>query len=105
MDSKAEKLIARLDEVEQLLGDPAVLSDKTRYKELAQEHSYLFEVKNVYQSLQKAKNDLDETESLLKQEKDEDFAEALREEVTSLNQQIHLLCTLHKLSFFLGPKS
>lgn len=88
MELKAQKLIARLEEVEQLLGDPAVLSDKSRYKELAQEHSYLFEVKNVFEALSKAQKDLEETESLLKQEEDGDFAEALKEEVVSLNSQI-----------------
>lgn len=88
MEIKAEKLIARLEEVEHLLGNPAILSDKSRYKELAQEHSYLFEVKNVFEALKKARKDLEETESLLKLEKDQDFAEALREEIESLNREI-----------------
>jgi len=88
METKAKKLISRLDEVERLLGDPAILSDKARYKELTQEHSYLSDVKNVFEPLTKAKKDLEDAETLLKEEKDESFAEALREEITSLTQQI-----------------
>lgn len=88
MEVKAKKLVGRLEEVERQLGDPAVLSDKSRYKELAQEHSYLSEVKNVFDALQRARQDLEDAEAMVKQEKDPAFAEALREEMTSLQGQI-----------------
>lgn len=88
MENKAKKLIVRFEEVERLLGDPQVLSDKARYKELTQEHSYLSSIKNVYEALVKARQDLEDAESILKQERDEAFAESLREEIVSLNAQI-----------------
>ena len=88
MEKKAQKLIVRLEEVERQLGDPQILSDKKRYKELTQEHSYLSEIRYVYEALSRARRDLTDAESILKLEEDEGFAEALREEIQSLSEQI-----------------
>lgn len=41
MEERIRKLLQRLGEVEELLGDPEVVSDQKKFRELAQEHSYL----------------------------------------------------------------
>lgn len=98
MEEKIEKLLSRLDEVETALGDPKVHSDKKRYKELSQEHSYLSELREVYQDFQKASKELQETKDFLQEESDPEFTSAIKEDiekleeaVTSLNAKIETL--------------
>ena len=45
MKERIAKLLGRLEEVEGLLGQPDVVQDKNRYRELTQEHSYLSSIK------------------------------------------------------------
>jgi peptide chain release factor 1 len=88
MEQKIQKLMKRMEEVEGLLMNPSILSDKKRYREMAQEHSYLSEVKNAHEALEKASKELAENKELLAEEKDSDFAQVLREEIESLGQTI-----------------
>ena len=53
MEKKIAQLMGRYEEVETLLGDPNVINDRKQYRELTQEHSYLGDLKQAWQSLQK----------------------------------------------------
>jgi len=85
---KVDQLLKRFDEVEALLGLPEILSDQKRYKELAQEHSYLNSVKEVHDKISKATNQLKENKELLAQESDPEFQAVIKEEIKQLEGQI-----------------
>lgn len=91
MKEKIEKLLSRLDEVETALGDPNVHSDKKRYKELSQEHSYLSELREVYQDFQKATKELQENKDLLKEESDPEFTSVIKEDIEKLEEAVAML--------------
>lgn len=84
MKERVEKLVERFGEVEKLLGEPDVLADQNKYKELTQEHAYLSSIKEAWQSLEKTKKQLSEDKELVKSETDEELLEMLREEIESL---------------------
>lgn len=85
---KVNKLVARLDTVEEKLAHPEAFKDQKEYKALTQEHSYLSEVKDYWDTIQKSEKELKESESLLKVEKDPDFILVLKEEIERLEKTI-----------------
>lgn len=101
MKQKIEKLLLRFAELEKTLGDPDVLSDKKKYKELTQEHSYLSELRDVYEQLQKSQKDLLSSQVLMKDEKDPEFTEVIREEILKLEAEINRCQS--KIEFLLVP--
>ncbi len=88
MKEKIEKLLLRLEEVETALGNPEVHSDKKKYKELSQEHSYLSELRDVYHRLQKREKELGENKALLKEESDPEFTDVIRDDIEKLEAQV-----------------
>lgn len=88
MQRKIDKLLSRLAEVEELLGRPDIFQDQKKYREITQEHSYLTEVKKSADEITKARKHLQESQEMLKEERDLEFAEILREEIRSLEQNI-----------------
>lgn len=84
MKDKVQRLIARLLEVEELLGHPETLSDQKRYRELTQEHSQISELKDVWDKLQSAEKQLVENRALLMAEQDPEMVVLLKEELTRL---------------------
>ena len=75
MDKKVESLLARLKEVEEALFAPGITSDQKRYREIAQEHAFLSDVKVAWEKLQKCVLQYAENQELLKTEKDPAFLE------------------------------
>ncbi len=88
MKEKVLKLLARLQEVEELLGHPETLSDQKRYRELTQEHSQLSELKEVWERLQSSEKLLREDQALLTGEQDPEMIVLLKEELTRLEVEI-----------------
>lgn len=88
MEERIKQLLGRFTEVEELLGQPYILSDQKRYKELAQEHAYLSEIKEAWGSFQSIKKQLEEDKQLLKEETDEELVSMLNEEVESLTEKL-----------------
>ena len=101
MEQKIEKLLLRFAELEKALGDPDILLDKKKYKEITQEHSYLSELSDVYSQFQKSQKDLKSNQLLLKDEKDPEFSEVIREEISILEAEINR-CRA-RLEFLLVP--
>ena len=60
MDEQIRKLLKRFEKLEEMLGHADVLSDQKQYRELAQEHAYLSEVKDLWQRLERLKKQLEE---------------------------------------------
>lgn len=88
MDEQIRKLLKRFEKVEELLGQAGVLADQKQYRELAQEHSYLSEIKDQWQRHERLKKQLEENRQLLKTEKDPEFIEIVRQEIPSLEAEI-----------------
>lgn len=88
MRERINKLLRRLEEVEELLSLPETVSDLKKYRALTQEHSYLFSIKESASALERAEKELAQSSELLKAEKDSDFAEIVREEIAELEKQV-----------------
>lgn len=96
LEGKIEKLLAKLPKIEEELGDPALVQDQKRYRSVTQEHAYLSEIAENWNAYQAAKKQLDDNRELLQEEKDEDFAEMLRDDISQLE------ATLEKLEKVIG---
>jgi peptide chain release factor 1 len=88
MENKVQKLLSRLPEVEDALGQPGVISDQKKYRSLMQEHNYLVDVQSVWQTLQGSEMQLNDNRDLLKTEKDPDFRAVLEEDIAALEKKI-----------------
>lgn len=84
MKDKVQRLLARLLEVEELLGHPETLSDQKRYRELTQEHSQISTLKDVWDKLQSAEKQLAENRVLLAAEQDPEMVVLLKDELARL---------------------
>ncbi|NBO23748.1 MAG: peptide chain release factor 1 [Chlamydiae bacterium] len=93
MQDKILQLLKRFHEVEAELGLPDCLSNQKRYKELAQEHAYLTEVKEVYEAYQKTAKSLSENKEMLQTLSDPEFEGLVKEEI---NEQEKIVEDLNK---------
>ncbi len=84
---KLNTMEARFTEVESLLGDPDVLKDRNRYKELMQEHSHLSEVVQIYQSYKDVLTEIESTKTMMELEPDQEMREMAGEELEQLQQR------------------
>jgi peptide chain release factor 1 len=98
---KVQRLLARLQEVEELLGHPETLSDQKRYRELTQEHSQLSELREEWDRLRSAEKQLTENRALLSGEQDPEMVILLKEEITRL--EVEHEAALKKVETLLVP--
>ena len=101
MDEQVRKLLKRFEKVEELLGHSDLLADQKQYRELAQEHAYLTEVKEHWLRCERLQKQLEENDHLLRTEKDPEFLEVVRQEIPTL--QSDLAATRHSLEALLIP--
>lgn len=88
MKKKVEQLLSRLNEVEAVLGQPNVYDDPKKYRALTQEHSYLRELKTVWDEKERFLRQLEENQELLKTEKDPVFIDILKEDTAELEKKV-----------------
>lgn len=88
--NKVEKLLKRLEEVEQELGDPNVFSDKKRFKELSQEHSHLNDIKACSQQIEDLEQNIKDNKELKSLEEDTELLEALDTEIEANQKELEL---------------
>jgi len=93
VEEKIRAIISRLKELEAVLGTADVFSDQKKYKAITQEHSYLSSVKSLWDEIQKCKEQIASNKELLKDEKDQDFIEVLKEDIEKLEISLPLLET------------
>ncbi|MFZ0564926.1 MAG: peptide chain release factor 1 [Chlamydiales bacterium] len=101
LEKKIKGLLSRFTEVEKALSEPDILSDAKKYRELTQEHAYLGEVKESWESLQRVESHLQKDQELLKQETDEELKALLQEEIASFEEEQSQLT--NKLETLLVP--
>lgn len=101
MDAQIAKLLKRFEKVEELLGHADVLSDQKQYRELAQEHAYLTDIKELWQECIRLEKQLQESEQLLRSEKDPEFLDVVRQEIATI--QSCLILSQKRLESLLIP--
>ena len=87
--------------MEEALSQPDVFDNPQKYKELAKEHSYLQEIKQVMESRQSVMSALDENKKLLVVEEEQEMRLLLEEEIKSLEER--LISLTSKLETLLVP--
>jgi peptide chain release factor 1 len=91
MREKVLQLLARLQEIEELLGAPDAFSDPKRYKALTQEHAQLSRLKNAWGRLTDTEKGLSDTEEMISAESDPAMQSFLKEELDGLRlRQVEL---------------
>lgn len=88
--NKLENLQERYEEVGLLLGDPDVISDQNKFRELSMEYSQLEPVTKTFADYQTAQDDLTTSEEMLK-DSDPDLREMAQEEHKDAQQRIETL--------------
>ena len=101
MFSRLKEIEARRRELEQLLSDPAVLSNAALYQKYAKEHSNILPIVETFSDYEKAVSLLQEDQALL-QGNDEELKEIAREELPRLKESVEAL--QEKLNFLLLPR-
>ncbi|MCX6113308.1 MAG: PCRF domain-containing protein, partial [Proteobacteria bacterium] len=79
MFSKLEKVVERFHELEKLLIDPAVMSDRSKVVEYNKEHSQMAPIVEKYTEYKKICKEIDESTEIL-QSNHEDLKEIVKEE-------------------------
>ena len=86
--ARIESVLGRLASVETDMGDPAVLSDPKRYREVLRDHAFLKKLDASYLAYSKALGDISGNESLLE---DPDFREEAAAEIERLKAELPAL--------------
>lgn len=102
LDAKLEGKVKRYAEVEKLIGDPDVLSDKKRYKDLMVEYSHLSELVAAYTKYNDLIQSIADAKEMLEMEDDPEMKEMAKEELKELEVQVDPL--LKELQLLLVPK-
>lgn len=82
MPDKLEKLVAAYEELEQKLGDPAVIADPKEYARLAKEHADQAELVAKARQYLQAREDIDTAKEMLKETTDPDDKAMLQEDIS-----------------------
>ncbi|HEX7401346.1 MAG TPA: peptide chain release factor 1, partial [candidate division Zixibacteria bacterium] len=78
------KIEEKYKELTTLLSDPAVISDRNRYRKFAKEHNELSEIVSVSSEYKKLLHSIEEDEKLRKESKDEELVEMAKAELEDL---------------------
>lgn len=95
--SKLETLIERYEEVQALLGDPDVISNQNKFRDLSKEFSQLEEIAKAFTAYQKAQDDLATAKEMLEEDDAEmkvmaeEEIKAAQASVASLEEELQVL--------------
>lgn len=98
---KLENLVERFEEVQALLGDPEVIGDQNRFRNLSKEFSQLEDVIKGFNEYQQAQENLASAQEML-EEDDAEMREMAQEEIKQAKAEIERLET--ELQVLLLPK-
>ncbi|MFN0065911.1 MAG: peptide chain release factor 1 [Chlamydiales bacterium] len=88
MKKKIATLLARFNEVEEALARPDAFDNPANYRALTQEHSYLSDIRNSAEKLEKAEKSFRDSKELLAQERDPEMRAFLEEEILSIESSL-----------------
>ena len=102
MFDKLEATLYRMEEVMRLLSAPETAGDPKQMQELMKEQAELQPVTQTYQAYKEAKNTMEESMEMLREEKDPEMRELLKEENAAAKKALQEL--EEKLQILLLPK-
>lgn len=89
--SRLEGVKARFDEVGQLITDPAIIADMTRYVRLNREYKQLEPVIEAYDAYRNLLSNIEDAKRIISQEKDEELREMAKEELDVFQEKLGTL--------------
>lgn len=102
MFDKLEDLLIHLEEILNMLNEPAVINDPPRFQKLMKEQSDLQPIADAYRAYKKCQETIEDSLSLLEGESDEEMREMLKEELNDARKQAEKL--EQELKVLLLPK-
>ncbi|MFD2179386.1 peptide chain release factor 1 [Veronia pacifica] len=99
--TKLEMLAERYEEVQHLLGDPAIIGDQDKFRALSKEYSQLEEVTKCFESYRQAEENLQAAEEMASED-DPEMREMAQEEIKEAKAEIIRLSD--ELQVLLLPK-
>lgn len=91
MFTKLGDIEVRFTELEQLINDPAIISDQNRWRNLMKEHSSLIDIVDAYRDYKKTMASIEEGKEMLKEKLDDDFLSLVKEELKENNAHLEVL--------------
>ena len=102
MFDKLEDLLVRSEEVLNELGEPGVTDNQVRFQKLMKEQSELQPLVDTYKEYKENKETIQDSLSMLEEEKDEEMREMLKEELSDAKKRVEEL--EQQLKILLLPK-
>lgn len=102
MFDKLEDLLIRFEEILSELGEPGVTNNQSRFQQLMKEQSDLQPIVDTYKKYKECKQTVEDSLSMLEEEKDEEMREMLKEELADAKKGIEEL--ERQLKILLLPK-
>lgn len=102
MFDKLEDILIRLDEILNELNEPNVANDTQRFQKLMKEQADLQPIADAYNEYKDCNQTVEDSLSMLEEEKDEDMRQMLKEELNDAKKRIEEL--EHELKILLLPK-
>ena len=102
MFDKLKSVEKRYNDLNQLLSDPKIISQQSEFQKYAREQSELAPIVNRFQNLQKINRQLEESKTILGEEKDPELIEMAQEDMADLETKKQE--TVEALKLLLLPK-
>ncbi|MCD7866714.1 MAG: peptide chain release factor 1 [Clostridiales bacterium] len=102
MFDRLDDLMARFEEILRELGDPAVTANPERFQRLMKEQSELLPIVNAWKEYKKCGETIEDSLSMLEEEKDGEMREMLKEELAEARRRTEELT--RELKILLLPK-
>lgn len=102
MFDKLEDLVKRYEEVQNELNEPGVVADRDRFRKLMKESNELGVLVDKYLEYKKAKQDIDDSLTILDEESDEEMRKLAKEELATAKSNLEVF--EHELKLLLLPK-
>lgn len=90
MFDKLDDLLIRFEEVLNELGEPGVTDNQEHFQKLMKEQSDLQPIVDAYREYKKNKETIQDSLSMLEEEKDEDMREMLKEELSEAKKNVEV---------------
>lgn len=87
MFDKLEDMLIHLEEILNMLNEPAVINDPPRFQKLMKEQSELAPIAEAYREYKKCKETVEDSLSMLEGESDEEMREMLKEELAQARKR------------------
>ena len=102
MFDKLEDLLIRFEEIMGELHEPTVTNNQERFRKLMKEQSDLTPIVDAYTEYKKCKQDIEDSLSMLEEEKDEEMREMIKETLNDSKKRVEEL--EQELKILLLPK-